>query len=441
MTIKCSQCGVESEIEQAFTRERRWLGLQTRFYCPACQAKRHTREIKISLASWGLVAVGGLAFALFAPAPFNRAGQFLLQLVLVFLLTILLILPHELAHALAGRLLGLRVFAILIGFGKTLYTRRIGGIYWEARALPVGGFTVMGSPPVQFARLRIFLATLAGPAIHALVLPPLFVGQILLALLLPYAAPLRSLIGLLVWANVISLAGALFPAKSASAYGEVFSDGWRLFKIPFLSSAELHEHFASYYVQESVDAYRRGDLDAAKQWVEKGAALYPDDPIVLNGRGYILFQREEFAQARETLVALLQSHNAMKPEHKFVVLNNIASADILIGDPSLLAEADRYSAEAYQNAPWAPPIIGTRGAVLVEMGQLDEGIALLQEAMAKNTEAQGKAFEACYIAIGEKRRGNVAEGRRYLDMARSLDPRCPQIARAANELAGAAGTL
>jgi tetratricopeptide (TPR) repeat protein len=161
---------------------------------------------------------------------------------------------------------------------------------------------------------------------------------------------------------------------------------------------------------------------------------------VLNGRGRILFHRKEFAQAREAFVTLLQSHDDMKPELRFVVLNNIASADVLIGDPDLLAEADRCSAEAYQNAPWAPPVVGTRGVVLAEMGRLDEGIALLKEAMAKNTEAQGKAFEACYIAIGEKRRGNLAEGQRYLDMARSLDPRCFLIGRAANELAAAAET-
>jgi hypothetical protein len=101
----------------------------------------------------------------------------------------------------------------------------------------------MGSPPLRLARLRMFLTTLAGPTVHALVLPPLIVVQILLAVLLPHVALLRSLMGLLVWANLLSLAGALFPAKSASVYGEVFTDGWRLLRIPFLSSTELHKHF------------------------------------------------------------------------------------------------------------------------------------------------------------------------------------------------------
>jgi len=120
----------------------------------------------------------------------------------------------------------------------------------------------------------------------------------------------------------------------------------------------------------------------------------------------------------------------MKPELHYLILNNIAYADVLIGDRSLLAEADTYSAEAYKNAPWLPPIIGTRGAVLVELGQVEPGIGLLKQALEKHTDAQSKALNACYLAIAESRRDNATTAQKYLETARSLDSTCYLLQKA-----------
>ena len=91
---------------------------------------------------------------------------------------------------------------------------------------------------------------------------------------------------------------------------------------------------------------------------------------------------------------------------------------------ALLPEADQFSAEALKHLPWVPAVIGTRGTVLVEIGQLDEGIALLKKSMALHGEKQGKALNACHIAIGELRRGDLNEAHKYLSTARTLDPKC-----------------
>jgi hypothetical protein len=70
-----------------------------------------------------------------------------------------------------------------------------------------------------------------------------------------------------------------------------------------------------------------------------------------------------------------------------------------------------------------PAILGTRGTVLVELGQFEEGIALLKRAMSLHTDKQGKAANACHIAIGEWRRGSPSAARKYLATARTLDPK------------------
>ena len=432
MATKCDQCGVESEIELAYRKERRWFGLQTRRYCPACLQKRHTQALKRSLLFFILFGIAGLALVLVNPG--NWLGWILLKLVLFLLLSVPLILVHELAHALAGYLLKLRIFAIFIGYGKTLFARRALGINWEIKTFPFGGLTIIGSPPLSYYRFRMFLTLLAGPAVHGLLFFPLIAVPVILSIFGQAASVAGSMFEVMAWANAIIFLISLFPIKSMSVYGETGSDGWNLLRIPFLASNEIQDHYASYYVQEAVDAYRQGDLRSAKVWIEKGIAQYPAHPLVLNGLGFILLEAREFARARNTFANLLQSHPDMKPELKFMVQNNIAYANLMVGDPALLAEADTLSAQAYKNAPWMPSIVGTRGAVLVELGQLDEGIAMLKEAMANQSEVQGKAADACLIAIGEIRKGNLVESQRFLDLARSLDPNCYLIERAAAEL-------
>jgi len=236
-----------------------------------------------------------------------------------------MILIHELAHASIAYLLRIRVFRIILGYGKTLYARRFLGITWELRVFPLGGVTLMAGPPSRFYRLKMFLAILAGPAVHITLLTFTVGLSALLMVTNPKLTNLRLFIGLVFWCNL------------------------------------------------------------------------------------------------------------------FLLLENIAYTNILINRVDLLQEAAIYSAEAYQNAPWEPAIIGTRGAVLVELGQLDEGIMLLKVAMAKHSSAQGKAANACHAAIGESRRGNVSESQHYFHIARSLDPQCYLLEYTAKKLAGTQG--
>lgn len=90
--------------------------------------------------------------------------------------------------------------------------------------------------------------------------------------------------------------------------------------------------------------------------------------------------RAEYQDSRETFLQLFETEDAREPGRHYILLNNVAYLNILLSDPSLLPEADQFSAEAFKHLPWVPPIMGRRGTVLVELGQLDEGSALLKKA-------------------------------------------------------------
>jgi regulator of sigma E protease len=55
----------------------------------------------------------------------------------------LLIFFHELGHFTAARLLGVQVDVFSIGFGKRLWTKKIGKTEWSLSAIPLGGYVKM----------------------------------------------------------------------------------------------------------------------------------------------------------------------------------------------------------------------------------------------------------------------------------------------------------
>jgi regulator of sigma E protease len=55
----------------------------------------------------------------------------------------LLIFFHELGHFTAARLLGVQVDVFSIGFGKRLWTKKIGKTEWSLSAIPLGGYIKM----------------------------------------------------------------------------------------------------------------------------------------------------------------------------------------------------------------------------------------------------------------------------------------------------------
>lgn len=420
--MKCSRCGRESEIEQAFTVKKRLAGLVIRTYCPECYGRMESREnlVTVIVFAVGLVVLDSLTL---------RRGLANLSLDLLFLVAVNfpIVVAHELSHTLVGSLLGVRVFRVIIGSGKLLASRRAFGITWEWRLWPLSGGTMMACPPRQSGnRARFFGAVLAGPALHVLLLAAALALQIFLLILQGWfgadAGILLQWTGLFIVFDLILLLFNLFPKRAAGPAGQAGTDGWQLLHLLFMKPEEERLRDQSYYAMGALEASSRNDADDALRWVEQGLAKFPRQTALLAVQGEGLIQKKEYAKAREIFQSLLSSEDAKNPFVKYLMYNNIAYVDALLRNPDLLPEADRYSAEALRQLPWEASIIGTRGTVLLETGRLDEGIALLKEALAKHKTASGKAANAYHLSVGEGRRGNAEAGRRYLELARKYDP-------------------
>ena len=361
-----------------------------------------------SLDGWQ--SVSPLAFVLAIPyLPF-----------VLFLCTGLVV--HELGHAVAARLVGMRVFEIVIGtFGETLCRYRIGGVVVEIKRHPLDGYVLASHRSLQFLRLRDTVMTLGGPIANAVMgAAALWVQQ---QAQLSYWS-LEG--GLLLFIGVTNLLRALFslyPREMTMGFGTLPSDGLALIRTPFLSFKERQELHADYYLREGLAARDVGDSTCCLRWLERGLREYPQHVGLKTWSGVVCLETNRCRQAHGTFRELL-ARSDLEESERLQSCVYLVWTNLTIGDPQLLLEADTASQTAMQIAPDDLASQYARGSLLIQLDRLDEGLPMLQAAVAADSVPVHKAVGISFLAMGFAKRCNLIEARRQLDLARTLDPHC-----------------
>lgn len=403
---------------------------------------------RIRHAKWQIWAYPSLLVLGFLGTLVNAQNRFLWYaefLGLYYVFHILLILPHEWGHAFASRLQERKVFRITVGFGRTVAKFRIFGIPTEFKQYPMGGSTLSGPGNRKHYRLQHAITVMGGPAMNLLIGAAAFLLFLLVAASgggvdppwigarwnQPFwTSTLLNLLVTLAFTSLVMLLSNLWPHILRTPQGPIPNDGMQLWKAPFLKLDEVEKQLAGRYAgvlnEEMADA---GDLARAREFFKAVLIVSPEDPVILSSYGLLLLKERDYAGAR-ALFQNLSARENLEPALKYLFLNNLAWADYLTGDPELLKEADEASAQAYQNLFWITPIKGTRGAVLLALGRVEEAVPFLKEALEQNQTAGNQALNACMLAMAEKKRGNPEEARKYLELARKLDPDCALLERA-----------
>lgn len=439
MAIQCDKCGLATDIPEAFFKERASFRRRVRHYCPQCHEARVLRVLKGNL--WWSLGVGGLGLVLVLALPELGTGWFLLNVFFFEAFLVAAIVPHEFGHALVGRWLGLRVFKVFIGSGRTIARCKVLGIDTEFKAVPLGGFTFLTPVEERWCRLKQFASVLAGPLTS-------LVFCLVVLLLLPVEAiwPLGFLDERLApgpvffYANLVILITNLWPRRFVSPLGKLSNDGRLLFEIALMKREKIQEVLVWRYALEAWVAHNDHRLDEAIAWVEEGLARSPENFHLLNFRGVLLLETGRFQDASNNF-EILKARSDLDPGMRAFIANNLAYAKLLAGGPASLAEADQCSEEAMSLIGWVPAIKGTRGAVLLNLGRIDEALPLLRDSMERAESTSGKAQNACWIAIAECRRGHQDEASKCIEEARRLDAKCILLDRAMQALKPVSGRL
>jgi tetratricopeptide (TPR) repeat protein len=461
--IRCDVCGQEAPGGAWFRIPGESPRTPPAHRCPACfarkeKAPRH-RLLYLFLA-WTL-----LGYAAVVVAPAGHFGWFVLNVSLFLAVFGLLIILHELGHAVAGWLLGLRVFAVEMGHGPLLATGTVGGTRWEVRAVLSRGVTRVGNPDLRAPRLKHFLFILAGPLVD---------GAVLIAVLCwrPPSALWEEALdwpghpGLLVLPAVAAASGYWLLASlnplAFDATGEaVGTDAQQLLTTPNLSPSALEQAHATYFALEGDACRRAGRPKEALEWCRRGLERYPRDPSCALGAVWALVALRELEQAMQRSAVLLASEDL---DQNFRALAADAMATLALlrlivlrvksrpgGAPAapeappppvaeLLAEGARWFQEALEvgrrlPAPTQWAFMGTWGCLLVEQGEVGAGAEVLLLALEEVESPAAKGVCLSYLAVAAARRGLAPQARAALEKARRLAPESIALERAEWELA------
>lgn len=369
-------------------------------------------------------ALLGVIFGLliFSPGTGPINGWLLVNIVTWYAASALLIFLHEFGHAIVGKMVGLRVFWISIGTGHQIFEGQILGTSLRVNLWPFGGMTMMADRTRHLIRPRVWAAVFAGPATHLAIFAVCYLATgkptlqwLLSANIWATPAPFATFI----YANAFLL---LFNLFSPVGNGPVLTDGRRLIQILLWKEKEIAEYLACYHSFEALEFMRRGDLNEAAARYQAALALDPNSFVLRHDLAFTWQMQGDYERARDVFVELLHSEQEKQPGWQQLLLSNIAWSNLMLRRADLLQEADAYSEEVIKAFPNFPSFQGTRGAVLVSLGRIQEGASLLRKAFRQHSEKTARASVACWIAIAEARRGNVEGARAWSDKAQRLCP-------------------
>jgi len=416
MSIHCDICAAVEEVPSTFPSHRYRFPMGTRWYCPSCWPDRKASYRKLVLPILLSLAVPGIILT--AMYPGNLLGSELIVIAFATLFAVTALFFHELGHAVGAAACGTTVWKVIIGKGPIVWTPKWFGWEWEVHALPFSGRVIPLLTSKRWYRLKYMLIVAAGPLANVAIL-----AVVTWPARLIYSESLQArLVWWFIFVNVLYLFFSLLPYRARIGNSRYPTDGLQLLQLPFLRPQQVEERIATGHLVTAVTLYERKKYNEARTECERAMSLAPGNHPVMVTYAATLIETGDLDNAIHLCDKVLADEPSGSRVHG-TAANNKAYALMLL-DPRNLQEADRLSESVYDSDRSNPIYLLTRGSVLVISGRIDEGLALLYEALDRNHRADARAWIAACIALGKARMGRAAEADRYLTEAHTLDPSC-----------------
>ncbi len=384
---------------------------------------------------WLLVLLGYIAIVVLIFVPFEPVPIHLLLLLFAFFaIQFTAVLLHESGHLIACILLGELPATLQIGKGAVLKGIRFGPITIRLHATTNSGLVWSRHHFKNFNRADMFVLYAAGPVVDILV-----VGAVLWFLsrtpesFLKAAhfdhqiKPLLIITAVYVFYCQLSY---LFH-RSSYAFGQHSDAGGLVTLWPILGAPE---------------PVRRGYVVMANAGYSEdqgiGAPPGPDErrsetELSTGTEGIETCSPWKRLQPAE--IADLQAYYdwlipKLPPEYANQFMDTFITNVVVYDLADQLAAADRYSAALIESEPNKITYIGSRGSVLIALGQIEAGKALLEKVYAESNSGNDRCISAAYLALAEQRLGNRTEAEAWFERAVAVGLDCPVIQLAGKEL-------
>ncbi len=282
---------------------------------------------------------------------------------------------HEFGHVLAGVAVKFPIRRVTIGLGREIARKQFGETFFIITSGFGGGLTYIGHVSEQVLKLRFLIFVLGGVVAQGFAIAlTMLIFNIQIHEVWPLSPPL-SLAKIFIYSNLFLILLNLFPRKFTMFGIRIPSDGLRIVKLPFLKPHEIQEILSVGKIMEAYDLYEAKKYSEAEIEFRECVELYPVPLLPKVNISAVLIKQLKLDET----VALLESlqDEYVHDPYVFLLYNNLAWAYLLQGNEEALQKADRYSYKAFQLNPKHPNVIGTRGCVCIETGEVEAGMRLL----------------------------------------------------------------
>jgi hypothetical protein len=417
----CAGCGYRSANRSFVRREKSGVFGRRKAFCQGCAPYPPTRLENLSTHSVWLFGIGVLLLASGLDGPPFAAGYFGVFLGGLGVAGIVTIVVHELGHVGVARLLGMKVVRIVIGSGPLLVDRQWHDIRLELRRFMLTGGMVFAYHQIESpGKWRQLVFLLGGAAANFLLL---LVGTGVLVLLIgrfglssPFVVTLAFC---LLVSQIINIIGNLFPWNLRRGRPGRVRDGRQIVNLLRAKDFRRQAQEAR-LVWHGMALLQSGRNAEAQTHFEQAHRLLPANGMIFS---LLVHSASKAAGPQAAVRYYLQHGGEFGGENEGAnawAYANVAWNAVLTQDLAMLPLADTLSQRSIASLAAAPEVQGTRGAVLVEMGQLEPGLALLTEGIRGSATKDDRARFAQFLARGERARGNAELAAKFEKLGRHL---------------------
>jgi Peptidase family M50 len=309
---------------------------------------------------------------------------------------------HEAGHLLCAIVASIPIRLLSVGVGPLLLHGRVGSTRLELRLMPLSGFV----------SLRLVTGLRKGPQL--LFLLGGILGNVALICLIAFLDVvgavqklpqlIRDGLGPLVFAQLFLIVVNLIPFRVKINGTRIASDGLQVLRLLRSSRTTASGYLAA------LDRYGDARLLRPSQAVSRIAQQL--------ARSERWIDENIRRDVQEALLDELAQSGLTRAE-EMLVLDALVTDGLLYGDPELRPRLDEWSLRALQLGPEVKTLLGSRGAVLVELGRYEDGKALLEKAAASHrSDSFGSVMIAIFLARAEHALGDAVVARRLITTAR-----------------------
>ena len=326
---------------------------------------------------------------------------------------------HLLGYAFGAWCMGSPIEKIYLGVGKNLYKTQIKGsstVLYINKSFE-GGFVSLGDISLDNLRTKVFFFILGGNILSSFFLIIcLLLKQVLILFNISQVVNFlgENIINIIVFMNCLTIIFNFIPFKINLGGFQIATDGFNLLKILTEDQEYIQTMLEMGRIQDKiydvVEKNRLGKYSEAEAILRE--CLSRNDQL-LDVKKMLFTPLMNQLKVDEALDLLRELNNTKKQltqRDKFDLFLRMAFVCLVKStkDRKFIDEAYLVSNKAYQLYPDETNIISIRGSILIELGQVNEGIKMLE----KNEFV--RANSSVYLAYGYFLKQEWKKWRKYL---------------------------